>query len=359
MLLKQQLDLPRRSDCAHGRCICQISWGNQCQSSNMAPSQNLWLAYHIVALFYFLWYTYVNSHACDMRKWIWFNMPNILCISVYHITILILLYHVIVLCFDCSFQIIALILWQTLANTAKTAHWHSWKNWKVSSFSHCNVFQVPTSTSSNSDNIDRLAIANAAQSGLLTWLLPSNALPYFDKELSRIRIRHFDQKQVDVHHSRTFSCGAYVLTYRINNPSKAEHGCDWCSEGYYFVRVMQLAMKPSPQPRKSYPKAIGREEWHSSKGRNQNLSQHVTATSVHTTRSWVEDSIACNSSTFSNPSIRGRGQRRERGGRCEGRESGERLLNWKSSQRWGKECRDMPIPDSYFYPKCHPKDLGQ
>ena len=103
----------------------------------------------------------------------------------------------------------------------------------------------------------------------------------------------------------------------------------------------------------------GREEWHSSKGRNQNLSQHVTATSVHTTSSWIEDSTACNSSTFSNPSIRGRGQRRERGGRCEGRENGERLLNWKSSQRWGKECRDMPIPDSYFYPKCHPKDVGQ
>lgn len=30
--------------------------------------------------------------------------------------------------------------------------------------------------------------------------------------------------------------------------------------GYYFVRVMQLAMKPSPQPRKSYPKAEAKEE---------------------------------------------------------------------------------------------------
>lgn len=34
---------------------------------------------------------------------------------------------------------------------------------------------------------------------------------------------------------------------------------------------MQLAMKPSPQPRKSYPKAMGREEWHSGKSRDQNF----------------------------------------------------------------------------------------
>lgn len=27
--------------------------------------------------------------------------------------------------------------------------------------------------------------------------------------------------------------------------------------GYYFLRVMQLAMKPSPQPLKSFPKAQG------------------------------------------------------------------------------------------------------
>lgn len=153
MLLKQ-LDLPRRSDCTHGRCICQISgWGNQSQSGNVQQHGSIlkftflnyrafvlhfWLAYRIITynavLFPRLMYIQIHviqyAHTCVYTVHI-----HVVCVNKgdsIHLKYCVSCY--ILSCYsivdsDCSVQIIGLILWHTLtANTTKTAHWHSWKN---------------------------------------------------------------------------------------------------------------------------------------------------------------------------------------------------------------------------------------
>lgn len=193
----------------------------------------------------------------------------------------------------------------------------------------------------------------AAQHDLLTWLLPSNALPYFDKELSKIRIQHFDQKPVDEHHSSTFSYWAYVVTYRAvpklsmdvtDSDWKATTSSGWCSWPWNHHHSRG---------------GVTQRPW---EGRNGiqvraeiKLFRHVSASSVHITTGWVEDSTAWNSSTILHPSIRGRGQRRERGGRCEGRESRERLL-----RKWVQRYANTSSNEIHIsFSKCHPKEVGQ
>lgn len=197
-------------------------------------------------------------------------------------------------------------------------------------------------------------MANAAQHDLLTWLLPSNALPYFDKELSQIRIQHFDQKPVDGHHSSTFSYWAYVVTYRAvpklsmdvtDSDRKATTSSGWCSWPW------------------NHHHSRGRVTQRPWEGRNGvqvraeteiKLFRHVSTRSVHITTGWVDYSTAWNSSTNLHPPIRGRGQRRERGGRCEGRESRRKTPEEMST----KICQYKLEWDSYFFLKMPPKRSG-